>query len=101
MLSTYPPKIYIKHILTKLFSIFNCIKIKKSSQTKFYMQLDSIRNCKKRKGKKKRRRHFWFQKIEDYNLTKQKYFECKIYIHLNNLWITGTELTSSQKGKTF
>jgi hypothetical protein len=24
--------------------------------------------------------HFWLQKIEDYNLTKEKYFECKIYI---------------------
>ena len=48
---------------------------KKSSQTKFYMHLNSIRNCKKRKRKK----HYWLQKIEDYNLTKQKYFE---YIQL-------------------
>jgi hypothetical protein len=39
------------------------------------MQLDSIRNCKKKK-----KRHFWLHKIKDYNLTKQKYFECKIYI---------------------
>jgi hypothetical protein len=35
------------------------------------MQLNSIRNCKKKKN-------YWLQKIEDYNLTKQKYFECKI-----------------------
>ena len=75
---TLPPKIYIKHILTTQFSIFNCIKIKRSSQIKFYMQLGSIRNCKK---KEKKRRHFWLHKIKDYNLTKQKYFECKIYIH--------------------
>ena len=32
-------------------NISNCIKIKRSSQTKFYMQLDSIRNCKKKKKK--------------------------------------------------
>ena len=51
---TLPPKIYIKHILTTQFSISNCIKIKRSSQTKFYMQLDSIRNCKKKEGKKKK-----------------------------------------------
>ena len=38
------------------------------------MQLNSIRNCKKNKNKK-----YCLQKIEDYNLTKQKYFECKIY----------------------
>ena len=36
------------------------------------MQLNSIRNCKKKKD-------HWLQKIEDYNLTKQKYFEYKIY----------------------
>ena len=36
------------------------------------MQLNSIRNCKKKKD-------YWLQKIEDYNLTKQKYFKCKIY----------------------
>ena len=36
------------------------------------MQLDSIKNFKKK--------NFWLQKIEDYNLTKQKYFEFKIYI---------------------
>jgi hypothetical protein len=35
------------------------------------MQLNSIRNCKKK--------NYLLQKIEDYNLTKQKYFECKIY----------------------
>ena len=46
---TLPPKIYIKHMLTMQFSISNCIKIKRSSQTKFYMQSDSIRNCKKKK----------------------------------------------------
>ena len=51
----------------------NCIKIKKSSQTKFYIQLNSIINCKKKK------KHFLLQKIENYNLTKQKYFE---YIQL-------------------
>ena len=39
------------------------------------MQLNSIKNCKKKKKKK----HYWLQKIEDYNLTKQKYFE---YIQL-------------------
>jgi hypothetical protein len=39
------------------------------------MQLNSIRNCKKKKKKK----NYCLQKIEDYNLTKQKYFECKIY----------------------
>ena len=38
------------------------------------MQLNSIRNCKKKKKK------LWLQNIEDFNLTKQKYFECKIYI---------------------
>ena len=38
------------------------------------MQLDSIKNCKKKK------KAFFVAKIEDYNLTKQKYFECKIYI---------------------
>jgi hypothetical protein len=48
-------------------------KKKKSSQTKFYMQLNSIRNCKKKK------KNYWLQKIKDYNLTNQKYFECKIY----------------------
>ena len=53
-------------------NISNCIKIKRSSQTKFYMQLNSIINCKKKKD-------HWLQKIEDYNLTKQKYFE---YIQL-------------------
>jgi hypothetical protein len=36
------------------------------------MQLNSIRNCKKKKN-------YCSQKIEDYNLTKQRYFECKIY----------------------
>ena len=86
---TLPPKIYIKHILTTQFSISNCIKIKRSSQTKFYMQSDSIRNCKKKKE-----RHFWLHKIKDYNLTKQKYFECKIYI-------SGIELSPSPKGETF
>jgi protein subunit release factor B len=79
MLNT-SPKIYIKHILTTQFSISNCIKIKRSSQTKFYIQSDSTRNCKKKKKKKKKKRHFWLHKIKDYNLTKQKYFECKIYI---------------------
>jgi hypothetical protein len=50
------------------------------------MQLDSIRNCKRKQNKqtnKKKRKenaYFWLQKIEEYNLTKQKYFECKIYI---------------------
>ena len=29
--------------------------------------------------KKKKKKHCWLQQIEDYNLTKQKYFECKIY----------------------
>ena len=38
------------------------------------MQLNSIRNCKNKKNK-----NYCLQKIEDYNLTKQKYFECKIY----------------------
>jgi hypothetical protein len=41
------------------------------------MQLNSIRNCKKKKKK-----NYWLQKIEDYNLTKQKYFK---YIQLYNL----------------
>ena len=41
------------------------------------MELNSIRNYKK---KKKKEEEFLLQKIEDYNLTKQKYFECKIYI---------------------
>ena len=36
------------------------------------MQLNSIRNCKKQKN-------YCLQKIEDDNLTKQKYFEYKIY----------------------
>ena len=39
------------------------------------MQLDSIRNCKKKKKKK----NFFVAEIEDYNLTKQKYLE---YIQL-------------------
>ena len=46
------------------------------------MQLNSIRNCekkKKKKGKENKKKHFWLQKIKDYNLTKQKYFE---YIQL-------------------
>ena len=38
------------------------------------MQLNSIRNCKKKKKK-----HYWMQKIEDSHLTQQKYFE---YIQL-------------------
>ena len=38
------------------------------------MQLDSLRNCLKKK-----RKYFWLQKMEDYNLKKQKYFE---YIQL-------------------
>jgi hypothetical protein len=42
------------------------------------MQVNRIRNCKKKKN-------YWLQKIEDYNLTKQKYFECKIY---NNLLLS-------------
>ena len=46
---TLTPKKYIKQIVAKLFSISNCIKIKRSSQTKFYVQLDIIRNCKKKK----------------------------------------------------
>ena len=37
------------------------------------MQLDSITNCKI-----KNKKAFFVAKIEDYNLTKQKYFE---YIH--------------------
>ena len=41
------------------------------------MQLNSIRNCKKKKKKKKK--YYWLQKIGNYNLTKQKYFE---YIQL-------------------
>ena len=61
------------------------------------MQSDSIRNCKK---KNKKKRDFWLHKIKDYNLTKQKYFECKIYIR-RKLWISGIELTPSQKGETF
>ena len=44
------------------------------------MQLTNIRNCKKKNGGKKKK-HYGLQKI-DYNLTKQKYFECKIYIKL-------------------
>ena len=43
-------------------------KKKKSSQTKFYIQLNSIIYI-----------YYWFQKIEDCCLTKQKYFQCKIY----------------------
>ena len=39
------------------------------------MQLDSIRNCEKKKKKKT----FLVAEIEDYNLTKQKYLE---YIQL-------------------
>ena len=39
-----------------------------------FMQLDSIKNCKI-----KNKKAFLVAKIEDYNLTKQKYFE---YIHL-------------------
>ena len=46
---TLTPKKYIKKTVVKLFSISNCIKIKRSSQTKFYVQLDIIRNCKKKK----------------------------------------------------
>ena len=42
------PQKYIKQIVVKLFSISNCIKIKCLSQTIFYMQLDSIRNCQKK-----------------------------------------------------
>jgi hypothetical protein len=38
------------------------------------MQLNSIRNCKKKK------KHYWLQKIEDYNLTKNKYFEYIQYL---------------------
>ncbi len=38
------------------------------------MQLDNIRNCKN-----KNKKAFFVEKIEDYNLTKEKYFE---YIHL-------------------
>ena len=44
------------------------MKIKRSSQTKFYMLLNN--NNKK----------IWLQKIEEHNLIKQKYFECK-YIY--------------------
>ena len=55
----------------KYFEYIQLYKNKnKSSQTKFYMQLNSIRNCKKKKTKI----NYWLQKIEDYNLTKQKYF---------------------------
>ena len=46
---TLTPQKYIKQIVVKLFSIYNCIKIKWSSQTIFYMQLVSIRTCKKKK----------------------------------------------------
>ena len=35
----------------KYFNISNCIKIKRSNQTKFCMHLNSIRNCKKKKKK--------------------------------------------------
>ena len=57
----------------KYFEYIQLYKNKnKSSQTKFYTQLNSIRNCKKKKN-------YWLQKIEDYNLTEQKYFKCKIY----------------------
>ena len=52
----------------KYFEYIKLYKNKKSSQTKFYMQLNSIKNCKK----KKKKRHFWLHKIKDYNLTKQK-----------------------------
>jgi hypothetical protein len=38
------------------------------------MQLNSIRNWKEKKKKR-----YWLRKIEDYNLTKQKYFQ---YIQL-------------------
>ena len=41
------------------------------------MQLNSIRNCKKKKKGKEKKKHFWLQKIEYCNLTKQKYIECK------------------------
>ena len=64
---TVTPKKYIKQIVVKLFSIYNCIKIKWSSQTIFHMHLDS------------KKKAFLVAKIEDYNLTKQKYFE---YIQL-------------------
>ena len=40
------------------------------------MQLKKIRNCKKK--------NYWLQKIEDYNLTKQKYFK---YIQLYKIKI--------------
>ena len=55
-------------------NISNCIKIKRSSQTKFYMQLNS-----------KKKKHFLLQKIEDYDLTKQKYFECIIYMFTHKI----------------
>ena len=45
---TLTPKKYIKQIVAKLFSISNYIKIKRSSQNKFHVQLDIIRNCKKK-----------------------------------------------------
>ena len=32
-----------------------------------------------RQYKKLLKKYFWLQKIEDYNLTKQKYFEYKLY----------------------
>ena len=44
------------------------------------MQLTSIRNSNKKIKSKENKKHFWLQKIEDYNLTKQKYFERKLYI---------------------
>ena len=56
------------------------------------MKLNSMRNCKK-----KEKKHYWLQKIEDYNLTKQKYFEyiklyknkkssqTKFYMQLNSI----------------
>ena len=56
--------------ILRIYPIVYKKKKKKSSQTKFYMQLNSIRNCKKKK---------LVEKVEDYNLTKQKYFKCKIY----------------------
>ena len=36
------------------------------------MQLNSIKNFIKKNK-------IWLQKVEDYNLTKHKYFKCKIY----------------------
>ena len=78
-------KLLKKHFSLQKIEDYNLIKQKyfeyiqlyknknKSSQTKFYMQLNNIRNCKKEK------KNYWLQKIEDYNLTKQKYIECKIY----------------------